>query len=150
MDKWPNLSEFYADPNRRLSGEADYGVWWKDGDKTFPNYRVSYIRDTGEIYAAACQDGEVQLLGTCPPDEGFDTYYRTLDRILEGWADECGKPNGLAWVRRRLQDRDLMAGPELEVDLIPTLQAIGLPVVTECPVHPGSDHDPFDCPEEAQ
>lgn len=33
-----------------------------------------------------------------------------------------------------------------EIELIPMLQAIGLHVITECPVHPGSDHDPFDCP----
>ena len=50
------------------------------------------------------------LLGTVPTDPqpngpaGRETYYHTLDRILQGYPDHCGPPNGLAWVQQKLQE----------------------------------------------
>jgi len=104
-----SLEEFYgANPARRASGEADYGVWWL-GDSPRPHWRVSYVHATGEVYAAQL-GGEVEVLGVVPPDEEhigaldqpWEPYYRTLDKILDGWAEHCGQPGGLAWVRERL------------------------------------------------
>lgn len=98
--RWDSIEAFYAaDDRRRLSGEADYGVHWRqDPRQPWPTWRVSYIRDTGEVYAAA-PGGPVELLGTVPPDDQ-PHYYATLDAILEGWPD--AHRQGLDWVRGRL------------------------------------------------
>ena len=97
------LIAFYAEnPERNLSGEVDYGVWWLDGTKTFPRYRVSYIQATGEIYVINQSTQEVQVLGVVLADEGEWYYYETLDKILDGWAEKCGQPNGLQWVKEQL------------------------------------------------
>jgi hypothetical protein len=97
-----NLDGFHLqDPRRKASREADYGVWWYERGRNFPAYRVSYIKLTGEVYAVSTSSRSVMVLAVVPPDEG-KYYYRTLDRILDGWEDECGKPGSLAWVRERL------------------------------------------------
>jgi hypothetical protein len=45
-------------PERKRSGEHDYGAWWTlDGNpRAWPHWRVSWIEDTGELYAV-CEDG---------------------------------------------------------------------------------------------
>ena len=74
---------------------------------------MSYIQATGEVYAAE-QWGpcRVRVLGIVPPDpderrwdgspwEGKH-YYRTLNQILDGWADPDITSHDLAWVEQRL------------------------------------------------
>ena len=117
---YPNLEAFYAaDWRRRTSGEADYGVWWLD-KTTSPHWRVRYVHATGEVYAAQLGDHGafgarvegVEVLGVVPPYEEqvgphhrpWQRYYRTLDKVLEGWADHCGQLGGLDWVRQRLAE----------------------------------------------
>lgn len=111
------LEEFYSNNEaRRRSPEADFGVWWRNGSSLEP-WRVSYIQATGEVYAVKQRgNDEVQVLGVVPPDPDErrpqpgetrwnlrkGTYYRTLDRILEGWVEHCGQPRGLEWVREKL------------------------------------------------
>lgn len=105
---FPTIGAYYAADDRRLrSEEADYGVHWRlDGWRD--RWRVSYVRDTGEIYAVYnAGAGPVILLGHVPPDPVADNdyrsvYYATLERILDGWAARCTTPNGLVWVRDRL------------------------------------------------
>jgi len=101
-----NIKDFYAEnPARAFSGEADYGVWWLDGTKTFPRYRVSYIHATGEVYAVNHNTADVQVLGVVKPDDEdgeYNGFYVTLDKILDGWPEKCGQPNGLQWVKERL------------------------------------------------
>ena len=108
MNFYPSLEAFYsANEARRRSPEADYGVWWRD-DRRSGYCRVSYVRATGEVYAVHIGGQEqVEVLGVVPPDPddrvqvGYGrglTYYRTLDRILEGWTDHCGSMGGLAWL----------------------------------------------------
>ena len=95
--------------------EALYGVQWR-----MPPYRhtwqVSYIRDTGEVYARANGgDGPVWLLGSFPPDETREwdeVWYRSLDTYLEGWPDYCRELDGLKWLWRKLRDRTGIAGEE--------------------------------------
>ncbi len=66
-----SLEAFYDDnPARRASPEADYGVWWLGPDGFYPRWRVSYIRDTGEVYAFAQGKGAVELLGVVKADAG--------------------------------------------------------------------------------
>ena len=101
---FPDLETFYsAGVNRRRSQESDYGVHWRQGADLSDRWRVSYIQATGEVYARREYSSLVALLGVVPPDEGEGgPWYRTLERILDGWADRCGKPGGLEWVRGRL------------------------------------------------
>ena len=39
------------DDRRRRSGEVDFGSHWKLDGKEWPLYRISWIADTGELYA---------------------------------------------------------------------------------------------------
>ena len=107
-----SLEAFYGeDETRRRSPEADYGCWWLNGANHFERWSVSYIQMTGEVYAKSNQRGIVEVLGIVPPDPDVrhsnglpygKTYYRTLDKLLEGWAEHCGRPGGLEWIRERL------------------------------------------------
>ena len=119
------MHHFYAaDPRRRRSGEADYGCHWRVAGFPRP-WRLSYIQNTGEIYAVhteltlAYDDdlllayGPVFLLAFVPPDPVIDcwrdVYYRTLDRVLEGWADvahgRVEETDTLRWVIDRLREK---------------------------------------------
>ena len=95
----PTLEEFYdAVPARRSSGEVDFGVMWRSGLSHWPQYRVSWIAATGEVYAVALASGlnaGVVVLGKAPDRAA-------VDRALEGWTDQCGEPNGLLWIREAL------------------------------------------------
>jgi hypothetical protein len=106
LDTYPNIGAFYdADPRRRHSGEADYGCWWTNGPR-WPTWRVSYVGGTGEVYAVEQQGrGRVEVLGVVPPDqtEPGEIYYRTLDKLLDGWSEETNRP--LSWVRERLSKK---------------------------------------------
>ena len=122
--EYASLEAFYDDqPRRRASGEADYGVHWHVHRRCrFPLWRVSYIQATGEVYAVqqhgACP---VRVLGIIPPDpvEPRDqllyyrnTYYRTLDKILEGWAEPDVSGFDLAWVERKLAGYAVDSAPQ--------------------------------------
>lgn len=103
MQQW-----FEKNEERRTSGEADYGVHWHDGERG-QTYRVSYVQATGEIYAVGntAPVPPVEVLGVVTPDADEEDgrnvpYYRTLDTILDGWADAM-HTGGLDWVRRRLR-----------------------------------------------
>jgi hypothetical protein len=115
VTEYPSLEAFYAARparDRRRSPEADYGVHWQAGGRAFPTWRVSYIKHTGEVYAARNDGGPVRVLGVVPPDPDhrFDpggnidgpTYYEKLNRVLEGWADPGVTGHDLAWITRRL------------------------------------------------
>ena len=106
---FPSIDAFYAaDPRRRWSGEADYGVHWRLAGWEY-RWRVSYVQATGEIYAVhqGATIGPVFVLGTVEPDpvderDRRSVYYATLDDMLSGWAEQCGGPDSLRWVKDRL------------------------------------------------
>ena len=107
MLTYDSLADFYnADKRRIVGGEAGYGAHWKL--KGWPStFQVAYVRDTGEVYAYhSALPYTVLMLGVVPADpvadERAEVYYRTLDRLLEGWPEHCGKPNGLSWLIARL------------------------------------------------
>ena len=114
-----DIEDFYNEnPDRRYSREADYGVNWRM--EPWPHrWRVSYLQDTGEIYAVNLGSnhvpGPVMIMGVLQPDhepQGFmgrETYYRTLDAVLDGYGDRCWEKNGLLWVMSRLRD----SGPQV-------------------------------------
>ena len=96
---YPTLAEFYGESKRRLhSPEVDYGKWRGPGKR---KTRVSYIRDTGEVYSVVMLLGpwdggdKVKLLGTVPDAD-------ELDRVLEGWEQAVRKRNSAQWVKDRL------------------------------------------------
>jgi hypothetical protein len=120
--EFPSLEAFYDDrPERRRSGEADFGVHWHADGKRWPEWRVSYVQATGEVIAVE-QYGtcRVRLIGVIEPDEDKrytkdevggvawsdmhrrGTYYDTLDALLDGWADPDISGHDLAWITRKL------------------------------------------------
>lgn len=105
-EKFPDMEEFFSDDERRrFSGESDFGCWWMAGNIGRTTYRVSAVKDTGEIYVVRlCQGlrdeppGEIEILA-----EGLTPgSYDDAERLLEGWAEICGEKDSLAWVRERL------------------------------------------------
>ena len=109
--------QFRHDAARGQSREVDYGIHWHTGATLWPQWRLSYLQATGEVYALRLSGnppGPVRVLGIVPPDPdpgpGFPAgslrvwqerrYYRTLDAILDGWADQEGLD--LAWAEARL------------------------------------------------
>ena len=102
-----NINEFYErNPSRRHSLEVDYGSHWRL--EPWPNkWRVSYIKNTGEIYAVHLNQGQGPLImmGEVAPDEETgreDRYYRTLDQVLEGHPEMCLKQTSVEWIADQL------------------------------------------------
>lgn len=93
---WNDIEEFYdADPRRRTSGELDFGCMWVEIDRPrWPQYRVSWVDDTGEVYAVRLNHGRIELLGKV---EGREQ----AEQALRGWA--MISPMTLDWVRDRLR-----------------------------------------------
>jgi len=84
------------------SGEVDYGVWWTQtgSEREFPRWRLSWIKDTGELYA--CQPGKDRLivLGVFPDR-------KTVERVLAGWSDsESEIYHNLKALARRIESTD--------------------------------------------
>jgi hypothetical protein len=71
--------EFFKDEKRRKSPEVDFGAWWGLLNRNDEKWRVSWIEDTGELYAA-CR-GTVIVLGV----------YKTREEVEErmrGWEEQ--------------------------------------------------------------
>lgn len=118
---YPTLQAYYEEDQqgRLRSPEADYGVHWRLDGYQHP-WRVSYVKNTGEIYAVqqcmvshdipqrATSYGPLFVLGIVPIDQlpendHHSVYYKGLEAILEGWTDHCGPSNGLTWIRDRIE-----------------------------------------------
>jgi hypothetical protein len=98
QQKWfDTIDEFYDRRGGRYSGESDFGVHWHDSGRSWPRYRVSVVRDTGDIYAIDQAHGKVELLGTVPPRPD---PYAAAEEQLDGWSNV--EVFDLDWVRRRV------------------------------------------------
>jgi hypothetical protein len=86
--------EFYRNEDRKRSRELDYGVWWRDG-RNYPTYRVTWVANTGEVYAIDQQEIRIELLGKVPTES-------EVERLLDGWSGICGLMNSLQWVREQV------------------------------------------------
>lgn len=96
-----DVATFYAgDARRERSPEVDFGVWWTLPGETWPNWRVSWVEATGEVYAVAQTQGD---LGPVVSRAGFPTR-EGVEAALEGWADHCHQ-GGLRWLWERLASR---------------------------------------------
>ena len=152
MQSFKNVGEFYSDNSaRRRSPEADYGVHWKlEG---WPNsWRVSYVRDTGEIYAVqqeatrtgilptgeiiianGLEEGPVLLLGHFPHRRGSRAPRCLLPRF--GTSPGRLAREMRSAKRTSLGDRENWAGPP---PASPTPSGSGTNMTRTNPkVHPG-------------
>lgn len=113
---FPNIAAFYQARGGERSGERDFGVWWTDGTSRWPNYRVSVVHSTGDVYAIR-EDragGAVLLLGQVgrsgseihPISEPCVEHcaYMAAEAALIGWTDHINELGSLLWVRGRLRD----------------------------------------------
>ena len=111
-----DIEEFYdADPRRRESEETEFGREWSDANGL--RTELSWVADTGELYAMAEPAGAVEMdpVGDTRVDDlptelltveilATITDRAELDRILTGWEDAMNGTNSLEWVRQRLRD----------------------------------------------
>lgn len=95
-----------VDPRREPSPEVDYGWHWYLNPRARahcqgPTWRVSWIQNTGELYAT---DGERYIVfGVLPRTE--------VERVLQGWNDpRSAIYHNLAAVAARLGKRLLSEG----------------------------------------
>jgi hypothetical protein len=111
-----DIEQFYsADERRRQSAEYEFGTDWFDAQGN--RYELSWIEDTGELYAmlevapgvesfTPFGDEEVEKLPVDRVVVIVIAHVGTLaevESILEGWADEMAKTDSIAWVRERLR-----------------------------------------------
>jgi hypothetical protein len=96
---YSSLSAFYVADQRRVeSKESDVGLWWREAADG-PLHRAAWVKDTGELYLTRLGPverggGEVEVLAVVAEEE-------RLEEVLEGWRQQCGKPDSLAWLRAR-------------------------------------------------
>ena len=85
MDQWIEDGAAWCDQEgRRRSGEVDFGSRWQVADgPEWPLYRVSWIRDTGELYAIEERlEGRRRLCVL-----GIITDRETVERLMDGWTE---------------------------------------------------------------
>lgn len=115
-----NIEEFYsADERRRQSAEIELGTNWYD--VTGNRYELSWVEDTGELYAmlemvpeagSYTPFGDVEV-GNMSVDEVIVTVVGHLasrdevEQVLEGWPAHMAEPDGISWVAARLGERDV-------------------------------------------
>ncbi len=121
-----DIEEFYsADERRRRSVEVEFGNNWFDAKGN--RYELSWVADTGELYAMLelipeadtwtpfgdieVEDAKVDslvvtVLGTIATRE-------EIEQLLEGWADHMAEADGVHWVAERLQAAGI-ARPSLD------------------------------------
>jgi hypothetical protein len=120
-----DIEQFYsADERRRQSAELELGTDWFDAKGN--RYELSWVEDTGELYAmlelvpeadswTPFGDVEVEKI---PFDRVVVTVIAHIDTraevesILDGWGDEMTKPDSIAWVADRLRRHGVIpSGP---------------------------------------
>lgn len=119
-----DIEQFYsADERRRQSAEVEFGNNWFDtrGNR----YELSWVEATGELYAmlelvpeadtwtpfgdievenVAVEGLTVTVLGTI-------AERAEVERILDGWAEQMVKPDGIHWVADRLRAAGVIRTP---------------------------------------
>lgn len=119
-----DIEQFYsADERRRRSAEVEFGTNWFDAKGS--RYEISWVEDTGELYAMLeltpeadtwTPFGDVEV-----EDTAVDTLVVTLlgivptreavEQLLEGWADHMSDPDGVHWVAERLRSAGIARPP---------------------------------------
>jgi hypothetical protein len=110
-----DIEQFYsADERRRQSAEVEFGTNWFDAKGS--RYELSWVQDTGELYAmlelvpeadswTPFGDIEVETVSV----EGVVVHVictiptlEDVERILTGWPAAMAAPNGMEWVVEQL------------------------------------------------
>ena len=104
------LRDWRAVTQRARSAEVDFGGWWTlHGDpRELEKWSVSWVADTGEIYAwNARDDGYIVLGATERNDEARAEF------LLEGWCDtESAVFHNLTALEQQLRERQGDRTPE--------------------------------------
>jgi hypothetical protein len=112
-----DIEEFYAaDERRRQSEEIEVGRDWRDRVGT--RYEVSWVVDTGELYAMreptvkVTEDAFGDIFGISVPLDQISVAVIAsiptrdqLEEVLDGWTEAMNAPDGMAWLAARLRDR---------------------------------------------
>jgi hypothetical protein len=119
-----DIEEFYsADERRRQSAEVEFGTNWFDANGS--RYELSWVEDTGELYAmlelvpevdswTPFGDSDVEEI---PADRvlvlviGYIPTLEAVETTLAGWPDQMAKPDGISWVAERLRAGGVPATP---------------------------------------
>jgi len=96
--RYDSVESFYsANEDRRRSPELDFGVMWvASSGRRFPNWRISHVRDTSEMYAVRLSSPDTVLLLADHIDED------DAELAMRGWAD--GEHKTLGWACGRLAE----------------------------------------------
>jgi hypothetical protein len=121
-----DIEDFYsADERRRQSAEYEFGNNWFDSRGS--RYEISWVEDTGELYAMlelAPEADSWTPFGDIEVEEAkVDTLLVTVlaviptrdavEQLLDGWAAHMEEPDGVHWVAERLSSAGL-ARPALD------------------------------------
>jgi hypothetical protein len=111
-----DIEQFYsADERLRQSSEVEFGNNWFDAKGS--RYELSWVEDTGELYAMLEPVPEADSWTPFGDIEVEDVKVDTLvvmvlgtiatqvevEQLLDGWADHMAQPDGVHWVAERLQ-----------------------------------------------
>jgi len=81
-------------PERKFSGEIDFGCWWGLHQREYPWWRVSWIEKTGELYAVNLSNDEYIILDNFKTKEG-------VERRMKGYCEPFSNMILTAWFSRR-------------------------------------------------
>jgi hypothetical protein len=116
-----DIEGFYAqDERRRHSAELEFGREWQDaGGRS----EVSWVEDTGELYVMREPGGAVtgDAFGDMVVQHvsehqlgvevlGIVTGRDAIGAVMSGWEDAMRRPDGLAWLRDRIEHAGEHAG----------------------------------------
>jgi len=121
-----DIEQFYsADERRRRSVEVEFGNNWFDAKGN--RYELSWVEDTGELYAMLeltpeadtwtpfgdieVEDAKVDSLVVTVL--GTITTRDEVEQLLDGWPGHMVEPDGVHWVAERLQEAGI-ARPTLD------------------------------------
>ena len=120
-----DIEGFYSqDERRRASEEIEYGRDWRDEHGN--RYEISYVVDTGELYAMRDPAGGLvpvtwfgELFST--PVQTSDLAVAVLAKVddadaladaLEGWRQAMAAPDGIEWLTERLHRKGIRPGSD--------------------------------------
>lgn len=125
IETYRTLEAFYrAHPEAARSPEWDYGVCWTEQGRQWPCWRVSWVVETGHVYAYRMGGGGfelVRVLGVVPAEghypyppmhspDSWTAFKRNqenpgrIEAVLRGWEHIAHKPGSLEWVERRMAE----------------------------------------------
>jgi hypothetical protein len=111
-----DIEQYYsADERRRQSAEVEFGTNWFDAKGS--RYELSWIEDTGELYAMLEPLPEADVWTPFGDIEVEDVAVDTLavlelgviatredvERILAGWEERMSQAEGVEWVAEQLR-----------------------------------------------